>query len=326
MNFPHTRLKRLRKNNAWRALLQEHRLTCDDLIMPYFIVEGTKQKQTIKNMPGIYRLSIDLLIKELKSIQQLGIKAILLFGVPSKKDATGSRATLKNSLIVKAIKIIKATYPDLIIMTDICLCAYTSHGHCGVLKKKQIDNDLTLKKLSQMALMHAKAGADTVAPSAMIDGQVNAIRDILDKNHLYDTSIMAYSAKYASNFYGPFREAASSAPSFSDRKSYQMNMANSEEALREIKQDINEGADIVMVKPALSYLDIVAKAHSTFHLPLAVYNVSGEYAMVKQAAKSGIIDEKQIIFEILTSMKRAGASLIITYHSKEVATWLNTSH
>ncbi|MFH1779096.1 MAG: porphobilinogen synthase [Candidatus Omnitrophota bacterium] len=316
------RLKRLRRNNQIRELFSQTQLLAKDLIMPYFVMEGSKKKVPIKSMPGIYRLSVDNLIKDIKEAKSLGIKAILLFGICRKKDEIGSEAYSSDSIVQRAIKAVKKNIEDMVIVTDVCLCGYTSHGHCGVVKNSCIDNDETLKVLSKIALSHAEAGADFVAPSAMMDGQVRTIRETLDRNGFSDTGILAYSAKYASSFYVPFREALGSAPQFGDRKTYQMDYRNSDEALREIEQDIEEGADIIMAKPALAYLDIISKAKQNFNIPIAAYNVSGEYSLVKLGAKAGIINEQEITLEILTAIKRAGADLIITYHAKEVAGWL----
>jgi len=321
------KLRRFRSNERIRDLVGETRISANDFIMPYFVIAGKNKEEPIKSMPGIYRLSLDNLIRDIKEIKGLGIKAILLFGIPQKKDASGTEAYSREGILQKAIKAIRKDIKDITIISDVCLCGYTSHGHCGIVRKIKpnefiVDNDETLKILAKIALSHAEAGANFVAPSAMMDGQVRAIRETLDNNGFSKTGILAYSAKYASNFYWPFREALGSSPQFGDRKTYQMDCRNSDEALREIEQDINEGADIVMVKPALSYLDIIYRAKQKFNVPLAAYNVSGEYSLVKSAAKEGLVDEKNIILEILTSIKRAGAGLIITYHAKEVAKWL----
>ncbi|MCM8830971.1 MAG: porphobilinogen synthase [Candidatus Omnitrophica bacterium] len=327
--FNMKRLRRIRKMENIRKLFSETELSVSDFIMPYFVVEGKNIKHPIKSMPGVYRLSIDNLLKEIKEIYNIGIIAVLLFGISTKKDDIASQAYSTEGIVQKAVKIIKKEFPEIVVITDVCLCGYTTHGHCGIVKKLIannkhfiVDNDKTLKILSKIALSYAAAGCDFVAPSSMMDGQVSAIREILDRNGFYDTGILAYSAKYASNFYGPFREALSSAPRFGDRKTYQMDFRNSSEALREIEEDIKEGADIVMVKPALAYLDIIRLAKNRFNMPIAAYNVSGEYALVKFGAKKGIVDEKSIVLEILTSIKRAGADLIISYHAKEVAKWL----
>ncbi|MCM8796244.1 MAG: porphobilinogen synthase [Candidatus Omnitrophica bacterium] len=315
-----TRLRRLRQNAKLRDWISQTRLSPKDIILPYFVVEGKNIKKEIKSMPGVYHFSIDKLLKDILEAKE--IKAILLFGIPKVKDERGSQAYHDESIVQKAIKIIKREFKELIVITDVCLCGYTTSGHCGIVKDKKIVNDETLSVLAKIALSHAQAGADFVAPSAMMDGQVRAIREILDKNGFFDTGILAYSVKYASSFYGPFREALGSAPQFGDRKTYQMDFRNSDEALREIEEDIKEGADIVMVKPALAYLDIIRRAKDRFNVPIAAYNVSGEYALVKFGAKEGIVDEKSIILEILTSIKRAGADLIITYHAREVVGWL----
>jgi len=320
--FPQLRLRRLRRNEALRALVRETRVDVGDLVYPLFVVEDNGIQQEISSMPGQYRLSSDLLPKEVESVAKLGIPAILLFGVPKNKDEVGSQAYHPKGVIQQAIRAIKKATPELLVITDICLCEYTSHGHCGVVVNGDVDNDKTLELLAKTALSHAQAGADMVAPSDMMDGRVRAIRQTLDGNGFQNTPIMAYAAKYASAFYGPFREAAESAPQFGDRRSYQMDAPNWREALREVEQDIAEGADIVMVKPALPYLDVIRKVRDTFNYPLAAYSVSGEYAMVKAAAQQGWLDEKKIVLEMLTSIKRAGADIIITYYAKEAARWL----
>jgi porphobilinogen synthase len=316
------RLRRLRRSEALRALVRETKVDVGDLIYPLFVVEGNKIKQEISSMPGLYRLSNDLLPKEAEEIARLGIPAIILFGIPHKKDEVGSSAYHPKGVVQQAIRTIKKTAPDLLVVTDVCLCEYTSHGHCGVVVDGYVDNDKTLELLAKTALSHAEAGADVIAPSDMMDGRVKAIRQTLDGNGFQHIPILAYAAKYASHFYGPFREAAESAPKFGDRRSYQMDPSNWREALREIEQDIVEGADIVMVKPALPCLDVIRKARDTFNHPLAAYSVSGEYAMVKAAAQQGWLDEKGIVLEVLTAIKRAGADIIITYYAKEAARWL----
>ncbi|MCX6008626.1 MAG: porphobilinogen synthase [Chloroflexi bacterium] len=321
-SFPQLRLRRLRRSEALRALVRETKVEVGDLIYPLFVVEGSKIKQKISSMPGLYRLSNDLLPKEAEEIARLGIPAIILFGIPEKKDEAGSSAYHPKGIIQQAIRAIKKTVPELLVITDVCLCEYTSHGHCGVVVDGYVDNDKTLGLLAKTALSHAEAGADIIAPSDMMDGRVKAIRQVLDRNGFQDIPILAYAAKYASYFYGPFREAAESAPQFGDRRSYQMDPPNWREALREIEQDIVEGADIVMVKPALPYLDVIRKVRDTFNHPLAAYSVSGEYAMVKAAAQQGWLDEKGIVLEMLTAIKRAGADIIITYYAKEAARWL----
>jgi porphobilinogen synthase len=320
--FPRLRLRRLRRSDALRALVRETRVDVGDLIYPLFVVEGNKIKQDITSMPGQHRFSSDLLPKEVEAIAKLGIPAIILFGVPQKKDEVGSQAYHSKGVIQQAIKAIKKAIPELLVVTDVCLCEYTSHGHCGVVVDGDVDNDKTLELLAKTSLSHAQAGADIVAPSDMMDGRVKAIRQALDGKGFQNIPIMAYAAKYASAFYGPFREAAESAPQFGDRRSYQMDPPNWREALREVEQDIAEGADIVMVKPALPYLDVIRKVRDTFNYPLAAYSVSGEYAMVKAAAQQGWLDEKRIVLEMLTAIKRAGADIIITYYAKEAARWL----
>jgi len=314
------RLRRLREKDFIRDWVSETELHPKHIILPYFVIEGRNVRREIKAMQGVYHLSIDNVLKDLK--EAYGIKAILLFGVTNIKDVIGSQAYKKNGIVPKTIKAIKTKYKDLIVMTDVCLCGYTSHGHCGIVKGKSIDNDETLKILAKIALSHAEAGADLVAPSAMMDGQVATIRQALDKKGFKDVGILAYSAKYASNFYGPFREALDSAPQFGDRKSYQLDFRNAEEALREIKQDIDEGADIVMVKPALAYLDIIHRAKEKFNIPIAAYNVSGEYSMIKKASDGDNARERDLALEVLTSIKRAGADFIISYFGKEVGKWL----
>jgi porphobilinogen synthase len=320
--FPQLRLRRLRRSETLRALIRETRVDVGDLIYPLFVVEGNKLKQEISSMPGQYRLSSDLLAKEAEGIAKLGIPAIILFGIPKKKDEVGSSAYDPRGVIQQAIKAIKKATPELLVITDVCLCEYTSHGHCGVVVDGYVDNDKTLELLAKTALSHAEAGADMVAPSDMMDGRVRAIRQALDGNGFQNIPVMAYAAKYASAFYGPFREAAESTPQFGDRRSYQMDPPNWREALREVEQDIAEGADIVMVKPALPYLDVIRKVRDSFNHPLAAYSVSGEYAMVKAAAQQGWLDEKRIVLEMLTAIKRAGADIIITYYAKEAARWL----
>lgn len=321
-------LRRLRSKESLRKLFCETTLNVYNLVMPYFVVDGRNQKQKIESMPGIFRYSVDNLIKEVKEIYNLGIQAVLLFGVPNKKDILGSQAYRKDGIVQTAIKMIKKELPQVTVIADVCLCSYTSSGHCGIIKSKNkcvyiIDNYKTLKILSQIALSYAKAGADIVAPSAMMDGQVQAIRQTLDKNGFHNVAIMSYSAKYASNFYSPFREAADSSPKFGDRKNYQLDYHNIREALREVEQDIKEKADIVMVKPAVAYLDVIKAVKDSFNIPVAAFNVSGEYAMVKAAANNGWINEKDVVLEILTAIKRAGADIIITYWAKEVARWLS---
>ena len=320
--FPQLRLRRLRRSEVLRSLIRETKVEVGDLIYPLFIVEGNKMKQEISSMPGLYRLSSDLLSGEVEEIAGLGIPAIILFGIPQKKDEVGSSACHPKGVVQQAIRAIKKVTPELLVITDVCLCEYTSHGHCGVVVDGYVDNDKTLELLAKTALSHTEAGADMVAPSDMMDGRVKAIRQTLDENGFQDIPILAYAAKYASAFYGPFREAAESAPQFGDRRSYQMDPPNWREALREVEQDIAEGADIVMVKPALPYLDVIRKVRDTFNHPLAAYSVSGEYAMIKAAAQQDWLDERGVVLEMLTAIKRAGADIIISYYAKEAARWL----
>jgi len=320
--FPQLRLRRLRRTESLRALVRETKVEIGDMVYPLFIVEGSSIKQEIVSMPGVFRFSPDQLPREIEEVAKLGIPAVLLFGIPEHKDEVGSAAYHPEGGIQQAIRIIKQSVPELLVVTDICLCEYTSHGHCGIIVNGYVDNDQTLPLLARTALSHAEAGADIVAPSDMMDGRVKAIREALDEGGFQHIPILAYAAKYASAFYGPFREAAESTPQFGDRRSYQMDPPNLREALREVEQDIAEGADIVMVKPALAYLDVIRRVRDTFDCPLAAYNVSGEYAMVKAAAQQGWLDEKRIVMEILTAIKRAGADIIITYHAKEAANWL----
>ena len=321
--FPQLRLRRLRRKEAVRALVRETDIRVGDLIYPMFVVEGRGIRQEIESMPGIFRLSPDLLPPEVEEIARLGIPAVLLFGIPQQKDEVASAAYHPEGIIPQAVKAIKQVVPELMVITDVCLCEYTSHGHCGVVVDGEVDNDRTLPLLAKTALAHAEAGADIVAPSDMMDGRVKAIREALDEKRFQHIPILAYAAKYASAFYGPFREAAGATPQFSDRRSYQMDPANVREALREVEQDINEGADIVMVKPALAYLDVIRRVRDSFNYPLAAYNVSGEYAMVKAAARQGWLDEREIVMEILTAIKRAGADIILTYHAKDISRWLH---
>ena len=303
-------------------MVRENILTANDFIYPIFVVEGENIKEEIKSMEGNYHWSIDRLEEVINEVINCGVKGIILFGIPDTKDECGSSAFDSNGIVQRAIKKIREISKDLYIITDVCMCQYTIHGHCGILDGHRIDNDATLEKLGQIALSHAKAGADMVAPSDMMDGRIGFIRNVLDNNGFTHVAIMSYAAKYASAFYGPFREAAHSAPQFGDRKSYQMDPANGREALREINMDIEEGADIIMVKPALSYLDIVRKAKDIVDIPICVYNVSGEYSMIKAAAKAGLMNEKATALEMLLSMKRAGADIIITYYALEASKWL----
>ncbi len=320
--FPLVRLRRLRRTEALRALVRENKVEVGDLIYPMFIVEGKEIKEEITSMPGVFRHSPDRLPAEIEEIARLKIPGVILFGIPENKDEIGSSAYHPEGVIQQAIRVIKKSVPELIVITDVCLCEYTSHGHCGVITNGQVDNDQTLPLLAKMSLSHIEAGADIIAPSDMMDGRVKIIREALDEKGFQQIAIMSYATKYASAFYGPFREAAESTPQFGDRRAYQLDPPNVREALREVEQDIAEGADIIMIKPALAYLDVIRQVRNTFNHPLASYNVSGEYAMVKAAAQRGWLDERRMVLEILTAIKRAGADIILTYHAKEVAQWL----
>ena len=322
MRFPDYRPRRLRYNESLRTLIRETQLSISDLIQPLFVRPGRGIREPIPSMPGNYRFSVDELIKEIKEIKDRGILAIILFGIPEKKDRLGTDAYAKDGIIQRAVREIKEKVPDIIVITDVCLCEYTDHGHCGIIKDGEVDNDATLPLLGKIAVSQVQAGADIVAPSGMMDGGVMAIRKALDAAGFIHIPIMAYSAKYASAFYGPFRDAAESAPMFGDRRGYQMDPANAEEAIREVELDLAEGADIVMVKPALPYLDVIYRVKKAINRPLAAYNVSGEFSMIKAAIERGWLDEK-VILEVLTAIKRAGADLILTYFAKEVAAWLN---
>ncbi|MDR9755387.1 MAG: porphobilinogen synthase [Thermoanaerobacterales bacterium] len=322
MYYPVVRPRRLRSSENMRRLVRENYLRVDDLVYPLFVMEGTRTKKPVDSMPGVCNLTIDHLLEEVNIVQSLGIAGILLFGIPEYKDSVGSGAYAENGIIQKAVRAIKDKYPDLLVITDVCLCEYTDHGHCGLVKDGEVINDATLELLTRAAVSHARAGADIVAPSDMMDGRVQSIRHALDNEGFINTPIMSYSVKYASAFYGPFREAAGSAPQFGDRKSYQMDPPNKREALREVEQDIAEGADIIIVKPAMAYMDIIATVKDNFDHPVAAYNVSGEYSMIKAAAQMGWIDEQKITLELLTGMKRAGADIIITYHALDVARWI----
>lgn len=323
MIFPSYRPRRLRTNSTIRRLVRETKLSVDDLIYPLFVTEGKGVKKEISSMPGNFQLSIDHLVAEAKEAEALGIPAVLLFGIPSTKDEAASQAYSEQGIVQRAVKAIKESTSKLLVITDVCLCEFTSHGHCGIIQDGKVANDLTLELLAKSALSHAEAGADMVAPSDMMDGRVAAIRTILDSSGFEQTPIMSYAAKYASAFYGPFREAAESTPQFGDRRSYQMDPANSREAIREVSLDIEEGADIVMIKPALAYLDIIKLIKDEFDYPVAAYNVSGEFSMVKAAAGNDWVDEQAIVLEIMHSIKRAGADIIITYHAKELARWFH---
>ncbi len=313
------RLRRTRMNPIIRSMVRETELSKNDFIYPLFVVPGNKFKKEVSSMPGVFQMSIDEIVRECNEVKKLGIPAVILFGIPEKKDEIGSGAYDPNGIIQQTVRAIKKEVPDLIVITDVCLCEYTSHGHCGIVKGDEIVNDASIQLLAQEALTHAQAGADMVAPSDMFDGRVKAIREMLDKNNFQNIPIMSYAAKYASGFYGPFREAAESTPQFGDRRSHQMDPANADEALREVQTDIEEGADIVMVKPALPYLDIIRRVKDEFRMPTAAYNVSGEYSMIKAAGKMGWIDEQRVMMEVLTGIKRAGADLILTYFAKDAA-------
>jgi porphobilinogen synthase len=318
MQFPVTRLRRLRKNAAIRNMVRETILTRNDLIMPLFVCPGEGVENKISSMPGNTQLSVDLLVKKCRELYDKGVQSVLLFGIPESKDETGEVACQHNGIVQQAVRALKKEVPELYLIADICNCEYTTHGHCGTIVDGDVDNDLTIDTLAKQSVSLAEAGVDMVAPSDMMDGRVGAIRTALDQNGFQNTPIMAYSAKYASAFYGPFREAAESAPQFGDRKTYQMDPANGDEALREVDLDIQEGADIVMVKPALNYMDIIQSVKANFNVPVAAYNVSGEFSMVKAAAEKGWIDEKRIVLEMLTGLKRAGADLIISYHTQDI--------
>ena len=322
MAFPQTRLRRLRATRALRGLVRETSLTPADLVFPLFVAHGSDRREPIEAMPGVDRLSIGHAVAEAAEAVELGIPAVLLFGIPAAKDEEGSGAWDEEGVVQLATRALKEQLPELIVVTDLCLCEYTSHGHCGVLRDGAVDNDATLELLSRTAVSQARAGADLIAPSDMMDGRVGAVRQALDESGLAETPILAYSAKFASAFYGPFREAADSTPAFGDRRGYQMDPANGHEALRETRLDVEEGADIVMVKPALPYLDVIKSVKEQTGMPVAAYNVSGEYAMIKSAAAAGCLDERAAVLEALTSIRRAGADIVVTYHAKDAARWL----
>ncbi len=322
-SFPAVRMRRLRSSEALRGMVRETVLRPEDFIYPLFVCEGEGVRRPVGSMPGVSQLSVDQTLAEVEEVLALGIRGVLLFGIPDAKDEIGTGAYAGDGIVQRAVRELKAHYPDLLVITDVCLCEYTSHGHCGVLHGSDVANDESLELVSRAALSHAEAGADIVAPSNMMDGTVRSIRTLLDERGFSSTPIMAYAAKYASGFYGPFREAAESAPAFGDRRSYQMDPANVREALREVALDVEEGADIVMVKPAIAYLDVIARVRDAVRLPVAAYNVSGEYAMIKAAAQNGWLDERRAALETLTGIKRAGADIIITYHAKDAARWLS---
>ena len=322
MSFPVHRPRRLRSNEALRSLVRETHVSTYGLVYPMFVCPGSGVRAEVSSMPGIAQQSADKLAEEAREVADLGIPAVILFGLPEHKDEKGTEGYIASGVVQRAIEAVRKARPEILVITDVCLCEYTSHGHCGVIQDEKIANDPTIELLAQMALSHARAGAHMVAPSDMMDGRVAAIRKRLDENKFEDVPILSYAAKYCSGFYGPFREAAQSAPQFGDRRSYQMDPANSREALKEVAQDLDEGADIIMVKPALSYLDVIYRVREAFHVPVAAYNVSGEYAMVKAAAQNGWIDEKRVTLEIFTAIRRAGASIVLTYHAKDLARWL----
>ena len=317
-----TRTRRLRQNGILREMVRNVTINLDQFIYPIFVEEGTNIKEEIPSMPNQYRYSIDMLSGELKELKDLGIKSLLLFGIPKIKDEVGSEAYNDNGIVQKAVRYIKKNFPEFLIVTDVCMCEYTSHGHCGILNGNDVNNDVTLNYLAKIAVSHVKAGADIVAPSDMMDGRIQAIREALDKNGYINTPIMAYSVKYASSYYGPFRDAADSAPSFGDRKTYQMDFRNSKDYKREVIADTEEGADFIMVKPALPYLDVIKVVSEETNLPVVAYNVSGEYSMVKAASLNGWVDEKKIVMENMYAIRRAGADIIISYHTKDIAKWV----
>ncbi len=323
MKFPFTRPRRLRSNDLIRSLVRETHLTLDDLVYPIFVVDGSNTVEEVPSMPGVYRYSPDRIVDAIKEVRDTGIKAIILFGIPAKKDSVGSDTWSDEGIIQRTLRKVKKEVPDIYVITDVCFCEYTDHGHCGVLKNGTVDNDMTLENLKKQVVSHAENGADMVAPSGMMDGMVKAIREALDSAGFKDVPVMAYSAKFASAYYGPFREAAESAPAFGDRRSYQMDPANYREAIKEVLLDVEEGADIVMVKPALAYLDVIRGVKEATLLPVAAYNVSGEYSIIKAGGKLGWIDEKKVMIETLLSIKRAGADIILTYFAKEVAQLIN---
>ena len=322
MTFPTHRPRRLRRTEALRGLVRETQLSTHGLVYPMFACPGTNVRTEVSSMPGVYQQSPDRIVEECREVAGLGIPAVILFGLPEKKDEVGSEASAAQGAVQRAIEAIRKAKLDLIVITDVCLCEYTSHGHCGVVENGEVANDPTLEILAKAALSHARAGADIVAPSDMMDGRVAAIRRKLDQHKFENLAILSYAAKYCSAFYGPFRDAAQSAPQFGDRRSYQMDPANAREALREVALDIDEGADLIMVKPALPYLDVIQRVRERFDVPVGAYNVSGEFAMVKAAARNGWLDERRVVLEILTAIQRAGASIILTYHAKDAARWL----
>ena len=322
MSFPSHRPRRLRRTEALRGLARETRLSTSGLIYPMFVCPGTKVRQEVSSMPGIHQQSVDQIVEECREVEGLGIPGIILFGLPETKDPRGTSSLSAHGVVQRAIEAIRKAKLKLLVITDVCLCEYTDHGHCGVIENGDVANDPTVAILAQQALSHARAGADIVAPSDMMDGRVAAIREMLDEHKFENIAILSYAAKYCSGFYGPFREAAQSTPQFGDRRGYQMDPANAREALKEVRLDLEEGADMVMVKPALPYLDVIYRVREAFDVPVAAYNVSGEYALVKAAAEKGWVDEKRVVLEILTGIQRAGADIILTYHAKDATRWL----
>lgn len=324
MIFPITRMRRYRKNQSIRDIFKKTRIFSEDLIYPMFLLEGEKIENPIKSMPGISQFSVDRALVEIGDLVKIGLKGIILFGIPDKKDECGSGAYDENGIVQKGVRAIKAAFPNLIVVTDVCMCEYTSHGHCGIIENKEVSNDPTLSYLAKIAVSHARAGADIIAPSDMMDGRIGVIRQALDEAGFQNLILMSYSAKYASAFYGPFRDAAESAPTFGDRQSYQMDPASSfKEALREGQLDLEEGADVLMVKPAMAYMDIIKMYQENFDCPICCYNVSGEYSLIKAAGENGWIDERKTVMELMLGFKRAGADIIITYHTKDILRWLN---
>ncbi len=320
--YPTVRMRRLRRSEPLRSMVRETELRPSDLIYPMFVSEGREPRRPVPSMPGVCQLSVEEALRDAEAVLSCGVPAVLLFGIPEAKDELGSQAYAEDGIVQRAVRALKGRFPELVVITDVCMCEYTSHGHCGVLRGDEVDNDRSLELHALTALSHARAGADVVAPSGMMDGVVGAIRSLLDAEGFEQISILAYAAKYASGFYGPFRDAAGSAPAFGDRRQYQMDPANGREALREVALDVAEGADMIMVKPALAYLDVISRVRQEFDLPLVAYNVSGEYSMVKAATQQGWLDERRTVLELLTAMRRAGADLVITYHALDAARWL----
>jgi len=322
MSFPVHRSRRLRKTELLRSLVRETRISAASFVYPLFVCPGSNVRQEVSSMPGVFQQSAEKIVEDCREVESLGIPGVILFGLPESKDPRGASSLQKDGVVQRAIEAIRKAKLNLVVITDVCLCEYTDHGHCGIIEDGEVSNDATLEILAEQSLSHARAGADIVAPSDMMDGRVAAIRRKLDANNFQDLPILSYAAKYCSGFYGPFREAADSAPQFGDRRSYQMDPGNAREALKEVALDLEEGADMIMVKPALPYLDVIHRVREEFHVPVAAYNVSGEYSMVKAAAQNGWLDEKRVVLEILTGIQRAGADIILTYHAKAAARWL----